>query len=222
MAYGPHTDILLKGMAQCKHNWYEFWKSDRLYISGLDITRLPVLPKYIKKISCSYSTIQEIPELPEGLEQLICARSNISNLPELPKSLKTLACYDLNNPITIPKLPEGLERLRCDGAISAHGACLLKWTLSLKEFIENNENRVQLPDLPKSLKWLACDVIRPDDMSMETFIDTIRDWQELPRSKKRSQERCKIIKEELMMSAWHPRRVEKWLEAGGFELLEAL
>lgn len=214
MAHGPDTDLLLEEIAKCKNNRYEFWKSDHLFIWGMNITSLPALPKYIKRLSVCNTPITELPELPEGLEQLICSRSNISSLPELPKSLKTLACYDLNNHITIPKLPEGLERLRCSGAVSAHGACLLNWTLSLKEFIENNENRVQLPDLPKSLKWLSCDVIRPDDMSMETFIDTIRDWQEQPRSKERSQERCKIIKEELMMTAWHPRRVERWLQEG--------
>ena len=40
--------------------------------------------------------------------------------------------------------------------------------------------------------------------------------------KKRVQERCSLIKEDLMATAWHPRRVEKWLETGGFELLEAI
>ena len=35
-------------------------------------------------------------------------------------------------------------------------------------------------------------------------------------------ERTAIYKEELIAAAWHPKRVEKWLEAGGFELLEAL
>jgi hypothetical protein len=221
MEYGPHTWRLLQEIDKCKHKWYEFWKSDHLYISGLDITGLPALPKYIKKLSCSYTAIQELPELPEGLEQLICSRSNISHLPELPKNLKSLACYDSNNHVTFPKLPEGLEHLRCDGTVSADMPWI-KLTLSLKEFINNTEYRNQLPDLPKSLKWLSCDVIRPDDMTMEAFIDTIRDWQEQPRSKQRSQERCRIIKEDLMKAAWHPRRVEKWLEAGGFELLEAL
>ena len=40
--------------------------------------------------------------------------------------------------------------------------------------------------------------------------------------KKRNQDRCLAIKEDLMAAAWHPRRVEKWLEIGGFELLDAL
>ena len=31
-----------------------------------------------------------------------------------------------------------------------------------------------------------------------------------------------IFKEDLIAAAWHPRRVEKWLEIGGFELLDTL
>lgn len=33
-------------------------------------------------------------------------------------------------------------------------------------------------------------------------------------SKKRMQDRCKAIKEELMMVVWHPDRVCKWMQAG--------
>jgi hypothetical protein len=212
MAYGPHTDILLKGMAQCKHNWYEFWKSDRLYISGLDITRLPVLPKYIKKISCSYSTIQEIPELPEGLESLIVNDTYLKILPELPKSLKFLSCAFMRNKIKWPTLPEGLEHLRCDmhPLNDEFDISDVEWTPDI------------LPLLPKSLNSLACDVYYKEGETMEAYIERIREWQERPLSKQRTQERCRIIKEDLMKATWHPRRVEKWLEAGGFDLLEAL
>lgn len=35
-------------------------------------------------------------------------------------------------------------------------------------------------------------------------------------------ERLAIYKEDLIAAAWHPKRVEKWLEAGGIDLLEAL
>jgi hypothetical protein len=35
-------------------------------------------------------------------------------------------------------------------------------------------------------------------------------------------ERTATYKEDLIAAAWHPKRVEKWLEVGGFELLEAL
>jgi len=32
--------------------------------------------------------------------------------------------------------------------------------------------------------------------------------------KRRAKERSALIKEELVAKAWHPSRVEKWLEAG--------
>ena len=41
-------------------------------------------------------------------------------------------------------------------------------------------------------------------------------------SRLRQQERCKELKEEIIAAAFHPRRVEKWLEQGGFELLESI
>lgn len=42
------------------------------------------------------------------------------------------------------------------------------------------------------------------------------------REKMRSIRRCKAIKEELMSVCWHPDRVERILELGGHELLDAL
>jgi hypothetical protein len=39
-------------------------------------------------------------------------------------------------------------------------------------------------------------------------------WKEAIHSKQRHQKRCLECKEELMMTTWHPRRVEKWLDAG--------
>jgi hypothetical protein len=35
-------------------------------------------------------------------------------------------------------------------------------------------------------------------------------------------DRCAAFKEELMAAAWHPRRVERWVEAGGIDVLETL
>jgi hypothetical protein len=52
--------------------------------------------------------------------------------------------------------------------------------------------------------------------------NSMEQYGQIQEEKKRTQERCKVIKEDLMATAWHPRRVEKWLETGGFELLEAM
>jgi hypothetical protein len=35
-------------------------------------------------------------------------------------------------------------------------------------------------------------------------------------------ERMNLVKEELMAAVWHPRRVERWLEQGGWDAIEAM
>ena len=41
-------------------------------------------------------------------------------------------------------------------------------------------------------------------------------------NRRRIQGRCLAVKEELVAAAWHPRRMERWIEIGGPELLDAL
>jgi hypothetical protein len=45
--------------------------------------------------------------------------------------------------------------------------------------------------------------------------------QEKYSSQKRCQERARLIKEDLIAAVWHPRRVEKMLDEGGFELIDS-
>jgi len=40
-------------------------------------------------------------------------------------------------------------------------------------------------------------------------------------SRKRCQERARLIKEDLIAAVWHPRRVKKMLDEGGFELIDS-
>lgn len=47
-----------------------------------------------------------------------------------------------------------------------------------------------------------------------TAAQLLLDQKEEDASKLRLQERCKQVKEEIMMRAWHPSRVEKLLLAG--------
>jgi hypothetical protein len=56
------------------------------------------------------------------------------------------------------------------------------------------------PDKPWDWVMLSLNPMKPYKIRVE--------------EKKRSLERCNSIKEELMASAWHPKRVERWLEAG--------
>lgn len=60
--------------------------------------------------------------------------------------------------------------------------------------------------------------------SQDDFLEVLE--QCLEKRKKKLYEECQkrmdILRQDLMEKAWHPRRVERWLEIGGFELLEAL
>ena len=60
--------------------------------------------------------------------------------------------------------------------------------------------------------------------SQDDFLDVLERC--IERRKKKHYEECQrrmdILRQDLMEKAWHPRRVERWLEIGGFELLEAL
>ena len=129
---------------------------------------------------------------------------NITSLPpDLPYNLKVLNCANI--PITaLPDLPSGLQALIC-----------YKTLLTA------------LPELPPSLQYLDCPCTplilqRATGESIPDYNRRWRAWREEQVVKKRAQERCAIIKEELVAAAWAPKRVEKWLEVGGFELLEAL
>lgn len=58
------------------------------------------------------------------------------------------------------------------------------------------------------------------EWSRERFQDMLYEMTMFHQTK--IKERIQPFKEELMAAAWHPRRVEKWLELGGFEMLDAL
>lgn len=49
-------------------------------------------------------------------------------------------------------------------------------------------------------------------MVLQQVIDEL--LQEKEESKQRSHQRCALIKEEIMMKAWHPKRVEQLIELG--------
>lgn len=59
-----------------------------------------------------------------------------------------------------------------------------------------------------------------EEWSRERFQDML--YEVMSYHQKRVKDRIQPFKEELIAAAWHPRRVEKWLEMGGFELLDSL
>jgi Leucine-rich repeat (LRR) protein len=168
----------------------------RLDCSGTNITSLPELPSSLMHLSCSHTSLKGLPVLPSGLRTLGCTSTSITSLPELPPTLVELWCN--NTPLTrLPELPSGLQLLYC-----------------------NCTQITELPELPPSLENLYTintPLILRRDYEKESIQDynlRWRVWREVEASKKRSQERCEAVKEDLMATAWHPKRVEQWLSAG--------
>jgi hypothetical protein len=131
----------------------------------------------------------------------MCSTNHLTSLPELPDSLQYLDC-NTNHIRILPSLPVGFVTLGCE-----------------KNPLET------LPELPPGLTGLTCDLPMYDHTmdlrqmapeTVQTLNKDIQAWTNklIQESKERSLTRCKEYKEEIMMKAWHPSRVEKLLEMG--------
>ncbi len=184
MAYGPDTEELLKRI-----NHHTKW----LYIGDLNIYTLPKLPDRIVNLQCGWAPLSFLFELPSKLKVLNLINSPLTFLPELPDGLKYLDCCG-SQLTSLPKLPSSLEYLDC-----------------------RHTHLTSLPKLPDSLKRLYC-TNTPLDLPMKQSETTQeyklrrKAWREEQKSMKRIKKRNNILKEEIIMKAWHPDRMEKWLE----------
>ena len=122
----------------------------------------------------------------------------ITSLPPLPAGLRSLWC--LGTQLTsLPDLPPGLEYLNI-----------------------RRTNIVVLPEYSAGLTlWCDyCPNLAVQYIAMERKQQYHARWQ-AEWSKRRCQERCSVIKEDLMAECWHPRSVAKLLEQGGWELVDS-
>jgi hypothetical protein len=189
MAHGPDTRILFERIADCIEDGVT-----TLNLAYLNITSLPQLP-HIHVLNCHHTNLTVLPYLPEGLVVLNCHHTYLTSLPALPSTLMTLKCA--NTLITsLPELPPYLMILWC-----------------------NDTLLTTLPELPVSIAYLYCYnspliLQRGDEEDFRAYNLRWRAWREEHVSKPRIQERTLLLKEDLMMEAWHPDRVERWLDAG--------
>ena len=186
MAHGPDTEELLKRVADC---------TDTLNVVGLEITSLPSLPSTLLKLFCSFTQIIELPALPSRLQTLVCCATQITKLSELPPRLQELSCH--NTQITeLPELPPTLYYVDC-----------------------HNTQITELPELPPTLYCLEYSstpllLQREEEESISDYNLRWRVWREERDSKKRIQEKTRLLKEEIAMAVWHPRKVARLLEFG--------
>ena len=91
----------------------------------------------------------------------------------------------------------------------------------------SNTPLTTLPELPCELWGLNCSntpliLQRNANESIRDYNAHWNEWRELEMSKKRCQERSRIIRDDLCAMAWRPDRVQKWIEIGGLDILDAL
>lgn len=190
MAHGPDTPLLLQRFAECIAD-----NVTTLNLSFLDITSMPPLPEHILALHCRNTNLTVLPYLPEGLVVLYCYNTPLTSLPTLPDTLMNLNCSHTRI-TSLPKLPKHLMTLWC-----------------------NNTLLTTVPELPVTIGYFytyksPLILQRGDDESLPAYNQRWREWREDQASKPRVQERTRLLKEEIMIQAWHPDRVERWLDAG--------
>jgi len=190
MAHGPDTPILLERIAECIEDGVT-----TLNLAFLNITSLPPLPEHILVLHCHHTLLTVLPYLPEGLVVLYCCNTPLTSLPTLPDTLMTLNCS--HTLITsLPRLPKYIMTLWCNDTLLT---TLPHIPITIHYFLTYNSPLI---------------LVRGDDESIQSYNQRWREWREDQASKPRVQERTLLLKEELMMEAWHPDRVERWLNAG--------
>jgi hypothetical protein len=142
-----------------------------------------------------------------NLKQLDWSGRDFTELPDLPRTLEILQLENCRQLKSLPELPEGLRVLDIRGC------------KSLKT----------LPEIPMSVKeiWCGgCDSLRPSWVRehASNYWDLPKwiraDQQKVVRE--RVQKRTRALRQEIVAAAYHPRRVEKWLEQCGWDFLDVM
>ena len=186
MAHGPDTEELLRRMAN---------NTEELNVSGLNITSLPELPSRLQYLNCHRTHLTSLPELPSGLIILNCSNTRLTSLPKFPSELIHITCS--HTPITsISELPFRIQSLDCS---------YTQLTI--------------LPELPSTLLELFSSntpliLERKDFESIADYNRRWKAWREEQESRARIQTKARLLKEEIVMEAWHPRKVEQWVDCG--------
>jgi hypothetical protein len=142
-----------------------------------------------------------------NLKQLDWSGRDFTYLPALPPTLEILQLENCRQLKALPRLPEGLRVLDIRGC----------------------KNLKTLPEIPASVQeiWCGgCDSLRPSWIR-----ENASNYWDLPKwiraeqekaVKERIQKRTRELRQEIVAAAYHPRRVEKWLEQCGFDFLDVM
>jgi hypothetical protein len=185
------------------------WIPENKYSINLcynNLEYLPDLHPYIEYLSLADNSFQKLPLLPRRLMYLNVDKNPLLELPDLPRTLKALRA-SFCSLLTLPSLPRHIECVYV-------GYNHLKELPALPEGIDTldvEENNLQeLPYLPDSLRILN---ISRNPGLRRFYGKSLQEIRQLVKCEI-AKKRCLAIKEELVMAAWHPRRVEAWLNLG--------
>lgn len=179
------------------------------------LTSLPSLPDSLLSLICSDNIIREISVFPRNLVIIHASSCELTSLPKLPPTLIDLA-VNRNQLTELPTLPPTLKKLVCDN----NQLTSLPAMPPVIELLVAGDNPItELPELPE--KYINVD-LRNINIPMFGNGWTPFGWTHLSHcrnyshemSKKRTVERCRILKEGIMIKAWAPERVLRMLEAG--------
>jgi Leucine-rich repeat (LRR) protein len=171
-----------------------------LYINRSQIAKLPPLPSRLDILRCeNMPLLTELPELPDTLDSLCISDTRISKLPDrLPARLRLI--YMENTPIR--KLPAVLpEWLRIIGLYPAKNMPLTHYLPALIDEVERGQAHHYHARVTRH----------------QQFVEQLPEVFEKRESRRRSTQRCKAIKEDLMAATWHPDRVLEWCDPKAFD-----
>lgn len=202
-------------------------KVTHLDLSGniFDETLGPIqVPSHVKWVDVSRTNYaHHMIDLPDTIETLICTHSNLPTCPAFPSELKRL---DLSMSILeqLPDLPDTLEVLVLSKCYSLTSLPELPVTLRVLD-VRECDRLVSLPEIPDSLVelWTEGAVKLPRIYEGEYWevANNCRKQQE-ETSRLRQQKRIRDLRLEIVAAAYHPRRVERWLDERGWDILEEM
>lgn len=177
------------------------------------------IPDTVETLVCQGSPYSEpfhVSYVPSGLKVLDLSGNDLTLLPDLPDTLEVLI---LNNCRLLKYLPKRLPT-----------------NLRVLD-VRNCDRLTTLPtDVPECLKEVWADgCTKIDDWLWENgykwgvgsywatpkFLRQMHEGRD-EIAQERAQKRCRALRQEIVAAAYHPRRVERWLEERGWDILEEM
>lgn len=181
-----------------------------LDVSGTNFTSWMIyVPDTLETLVCKGSSHSVcFPALSPALKVLDLSGQMMQYLPPLPETLTVLILHRCFNLKQLPKLPPSLRVLDVREC---------KRLTSLPLDIPDSLTEIWAEGCPKLPRW-----IREYSSSYWDLPKVVRIQREETASRERQQKRCRDLRQEIVAEAYKPARVEKWLDAGGFDFLDMM